>query len=231
VVQVSGGPPVVVVADQFHDMVGYSFFPGRRFIEVFRAQEPARFMRSSPISLFGQSAVGTTKIDRDRQQDVDGAIVFAGPSASKLPAVPTGRGPILATPTRLADVRFVALESRPDGSAILVMKRSAVPPPPRAGTVANIPARTIARGPCSLAHARVRFDGGRLPLLRRWYAVRGEPLQLGRGWVVAARDRTSRPCLCYCFQHPLHFLAARLRSVDSLSPAIWKVRGSSSLDF
>jgi hypothetical protein len=173
-----GGPPVVVVADQFHDMVGYSFFPGRRFIEVLRAKEPARFMRSSPISLFGQSAVGTTKIDQDRHQDVNGAIVFASLSASKLPAVPTGRGPILATPTRLADVRFVALESRPDGSAILVMKRSA----PRVQVLSrtSLPGQSLAAPAASRTHVFVStagafhsFDAGTMSEVGRFSWVGG----------------------------------------------------------
>jgi outer membrane protein assembly factor BamB len=175
---VSGGPPVVVVADQFHDMVGYNFFPGQRFLEVLRAKEPARFMRSSPISLFGQSAVGTTKIDQDRHQDVNGAIVFASLSASKLPAVPTGRGPILATPTRLADVRFVALESRPDGSAILVMKRSA----PRVQVLSrtSLPGQSLAAPAASRTHVFVStagafhsFDAGTMSEVGRFSWVGG----------------------------------------------------------
>jgi hypothetical protein len=142
--------------------------------------QETRFMRSSPISLFGQSAVGTTKIDQDRHQDVNGAIVFASLSASKLPAVPTGRGPILATPTRLADVRFVALESRPDGSAILVMKRSAVPPRVQVLSRTSLPGQSLAAPAASRTHVFVStagafhsFDAGTMSEVGRFSWVGG----------------------------------------------------------
>src|SRR5262245_56372019 len=51
VVQVAAGPPLVIVADDLHDVVGYSFSPTDGFIERFRAHDPARFMRSSPTLL------------------------------------------------------------------------------------------------------------------------------------------------------------------------------------
>ena len=37
VVEVSGGPPLVIVSDDFHDVVGYSFFPSRRYRGLSRA--------------------------------------------------------------------------------------------------------------------------------------------------------------------------------------------------
>jgi hypothetical protein len=51
-----------------------------------------------------------------------GAIVFAGPSPSSVRPV-TGVGTILATPTRIADDRFVAVEYRADGSGLLLVRR------------------------------------------------------------------------------------------------------------
>src|SRR5262249_47759852 len=119
VVEVAGGPPVVIVADQLHDVVGFSFFPGRRFIEVFRAPAPARFVRASRSLLScGHFAVGTAAMGLGDE----GAIVFAGPadvSVSKLKPVPHfSMGAFLATPTRLADNRFVVVETRLGDGAI-----------------------------------------------------------------------------------------------------------------
>ena len=208
VVQVSAGAPLVVVADQFHDVAGFSFSPTAGFFERFRAHEPASFMRSSPTPLFGHSTVGTTtKIDLDEQQEIAGAIFFAGPSASKLTSV-RGLSPILATPTRLEDVRFVVVESRADGSAILVLKRVLVPDRVRILSRTSLPGQSIAAPAASRTHVFVS-TAGRLPLLRRRNNDRGRPPELVRRWAVAARDRTGRPCLCYCLQHPLHFPAAR----------------------
>jgi outer membrane protein assembly factor BamB len=115
-VELFASPPVVIVSDGVHDVVGYSFFPGRRFIEVFRAHDAARFMRSSPTLLLdGHSAVGT-----------GGAIVFAGPNPNKLRPV-TKTDAIFGAPTRLADGRFVVVENRDadrtSGSAVTVLRR------------------------------------------------------------------------------------------------------------
>jgi hypothetical protein len=148
----------VVVADQFHDVVGYDFSPTAGFMERFRTHDPARFMRSSPMPLFGHSAVGTTRIDKN--EEFGGEIVFAGPSTSELPPVrPLPPSPIVATPTRLADVRFVALESRSDGSAVLVMKRVAAPVRVRVLSRTSLTGQSIAAPAASRTHVFVSTAG------------------------------------------------------------------------
>ena len=69
VVQVSAGAPLVVVADQFQDVAGFSFSPTDGLIERFRTHDPEHFMRSSPIPLFGHTAVGTTTIRPGHQDE------------------------------------------------------------------------------------------------------------------------------------------------------------------
>jgi PQQ-like domain len=158
VVQVAGGPPLVVLADQFNDVVGYSFSPTTGFIERSRARDRARLMRSSPMLLLsGHTAVGTAGVDSG-----DGAIVFAGPAASKLqPVTVKGMGQILATPTRLADDRFVVVELRSNGSAISVLKRVpvAVPPPVRILSRTVLPGQSIAAAAASRTHVFVSTAG------------------------------------------------------------------------
>jgi hypothetical protein len=158
VVQVSTGPPLVIVADQFHDVVGYNFSLTGGFIERFRAQYPPRFVRSSPMLLLsGHSAVGTALI---RRGSVDGAVFFTGPSASE-PTPVVGMGPVLSTPTRLADDRFVVVEWRFGGSAISVLKRVpvAVPPPVRILSRTPLPGQSIAAAAASRTHVFVSTAG------------------------------------------------------------------------
>ena len=87
-----------------------------------------------------------------------GAIVFAGPRTSELPPV-IGLSPILATPTRLADVRFVVLELRSDGSTVLVMKHTAAPP--RVSVLSRTPltGQSIAAPAASRTHVFVSTAG------------------------------------------------------------------------
>jgi hypothetical protein len=93
-----GGTPWVIVSDQLNDVVGYTFYPDGRFIENTRLHDTGRRMRSAPAVLpDSHSAVGTDK-----------GVVFAGPSMSKLPAVP-GVGETYAAPTRTAAGRTVVV--------------------------------------------------------------------------------------------------------------------------
>jgi hypothetical protein len=182
VVEVSGGPPLVIVADDFHDVVGYSFFPGRRFIEVFRVHDLKHFMRSSPMLLLsGHTAVGTAPVGSG-----DGAIIFAEPATSKLkPVTVKGMGPILTTPTRLADGRLVVVEPRfgvDPGTAISVLKRVAVAkqPPMRIVSRTVLSGQSIAAAAASRTHVFVStagafhtFDAGTMTEVGRFSWVGG----------------------------------------------------------
>ena len=182
VVEVSGGPPLVIVSDDFHDVVGYSFFPSRRFIEVFRSHDGAHFMRSSPMLLSsGHTAVGTAGVGSD-----DGAIIFTEPAESKLrPVTVKGMGTILPTPTRLADTRVVVVEPRfgvDPGTAISVLKRVAVavPPPMRILSRTVLPGQSIAAAAASPIHVFVStagefhtFDAGAMTEVSRFSWVGG----------------------------------------------------------
>ena len=90
----SGGPGhvFVIVSDQLHDIVGYSFaVEPSRLTETFRVRDEARRLLSAPmVSPEGQTIVGAS----------DG-VVFAGPIANKLPAITSNIGAVLATPTTL----------------------------------------------------------------------------------------------------------------------------------
>ena len=85
-----GGAPFVIVSDQRHDIVGYTFSSKPSLTETFRVQNKAHRLLSPPMVLpDGRTLVGA-----------DGAIVFAGPNAIKLPPV-TGLGTVVAAaPTR-----------------------------------------------------------------------------------------------------------------------------------
>jgi hypothetical protein len=187
VAQFSPGAPLVVVADQFQDVAGFSFSPTAGFIERFRTHDPEHFMRSSPIPLFGHTAVGSTIVQPGHQDESGGAIVFAGPSASKLPPV-IGLSPILATPTRLADVRFVVLESRSDGSALLAMKHTAAPPRVSILSRTSLTGQSIAAPAASRTHVFVStagafhsFDAGTMAEVGRlsWFGGGLSPPAIG----------------------------------------------------
>jgi hypothetical protein len=182
VVEVSGGPPIVIVADQFHDVVGYSFSPTDGFIERFRAHDRARSMRSSPMLLSsGHTAVGTAGGGSG-----DGAIIFAGPSARIPPPVTVkGMGPIVPTPTRLADARFVVVEGRfgdSPSTAISLLRRVPVadPPPFRIQSRMFLPGQSISPAAASRTHVFVStagafhsFDAGTMTEVSRFSWVGG----------------------------------------------------------
>ncbi len=98
VVQFSLGAPLVVVADQFHDVVGFSFSPTPGFGERFRTHDPARFM---PRHRCRSSSAVPWELRELRQRRVwRGNCLCWTEHERALPA--RGMSPIVATPTRLA---------------------------------------------------------------------------------------------------------------------------------
>ncbi len=107
------GTPWVIVADGVHSIVGYHFLPGAGFVERFRNQEKGALLRSAPVVL----PDGHTATSAIHQTGRAGAIIFAGPNASKLPVVP-GLTPVEAAPTRTVD-RLVVVVQRDLAFAVL----------------------------------------------------------------------------------------------------------------
>jgi hypothetical protein len=121
-----GGTPFVVISDNLHDVVGYTF-SGGAFIESFRVHDKNRFMRSAPTILpDGHTiiAVERVKIDDDGAPvgSGEGGAIFAGPNFNKV--APIGGISIpYATPTRLADGRVLLLEGY---ESLTVLENNAV---------------------------------------------------------------------------------------------------------
>jgi hypothetical protein len=172
----------VIVADQFHDLVGFSFSQGSGFKEVFRVHDSEHSMLSSPMLLSSlHTAVGTAATGSG-----DGAIVFAGPEASPPKAVTVkGMGPIVPTPTRLADARFVVIEGRfgnSPGTAISLLRRVSVvkPPPMRILSRTVLTGQSIVPAAASRTHVFVStagafhtFDAGTMTEVSRFSWVGG----------------------------------------------------------
>jgi hypothetical protein len=130
-----GGTPWVIVSDQIHDVVGYTFQPDGRFFENFRLHDTARAIRSAPAMLGDSHSITAT----------DSGAVFAGPSGVKLPAV-TGLPAGEATPTRMADGRVVLVGV--DGRVTLLQGSQAV-------WSADLPGRTLVGAAASRTHVFV----------------------------------------------------------------------------
>jgi hypothetical protein len=99
-----GGVPWVIVADQYHDIVGYTFHIPQGLIETIRVHDESRRLVSAPMVLpDGHTLVAGGDTNAS-------TIVFAGPNMNKLPPV-TGLGPIAAAPTRTKNGMVVVVES------------------------------------------------------------------------------------------------------------------------
>jgi hypothetical protein len=141
-----GGTPHVVVSDHVHDVVGFTFAAGAGFRETFRARDPARVLTSPPMVLpDGHTVVGTVG-------KADGAIVFAGPNLNKLPAV-TGLRAIYGAPTRTADGRIMAVETRTSGGGFAILRES--------GLVSrtDLPGQSIVSAAASRTHVFIATAG------------------------------------------------------------------------
>jgi hypothetical protein len=109
-----GGTPFVVISDNLHDVVGYTF-SGGAFVESFRVHDKTRFMRSAPAILpDGHTIIGFehVRIDDDGAPvgSGKGGAIFAGPNFNKVAPI-GGVATVYATPTRLADGRVLLLDS------------------------------------------------------------------------------------------------------------------------
>jgi hypothetical protein len=109
-----GGTPFVVISDNLHDVVGYTF-SGGAFIESFRMHDKNRFVRSAPAILpDGHAIIGFegVKIDDDGAPvgSGTGGAIFTGPNFNKVTPI-SGIYTVYATPTRLADGRVLLLDS------------------------------------------------------------------------------------------------------------------------
>jgi hypothetical protein len=171
----AGGAPIVVATDQRHDIVGYTLSSKPGLTETFRVQNKAHRLLSPPMVLpGGRTLVGA-----------DGAIVFAGPNAIKLPPV-TGLGTVVAAaPTRTVTGFAVAV-----GLQELALLRDA-----KVVSRASLPAPSFTSAAASRTHvfvsttdAFVTFDAeAQAPLLTfDWVGGGTSPPAIGpRGHVYA----------------------------------------------
>ncbi|MEZ5830475.1 MAG: hypothetical protein R3D05_04800 [Dongiaceae bacterium] len=89
--------PQIVVADSFHDLVGYSF-NGNAFQELYRARDAKRVLLGTPMLLNDGHAMIAV-----RDKDYKSNVLFAARGLKDI-LVPTA--PSFASPTRLKDGRF-----------------------------------------------------------------------------------------------------------------------------
>jgi len=110
-----GGTPWILLSDDYHELVGLTF-SGGAFVEAFRVHDPKHFMRSAPTimpdkhTVIGVQNVTLDTIGNEFAGKIGGAM-FAGPNQNKVAPI-TNFLPVYAAPTRLADGRFVLIESR-----------------------------------------------------------------------------------------------------------------------
>jgi hypothetical protein len=144
-----GGTPFIVVSDRVHDVAGYTF-SGGAFLESFRVHNDDLFMRSSPAILpDGHTVIGVEDLERDDdgapQGSGAGGVIFTGPNFNKVAPI-KGIGPIVATPTRLADGRVLLLSR--DGK-LTVLENN------KAGTSGNLPGQSAVSPVASQTHVFV----------------------------------------------------------------------------
>jgi outer membrane protein assembly factor BamB len=171
----AGGAPLVIVTDQRHEVVGYTFSSKPALTERFRVRSTAQRLLSPPMVLpDGQILVGTA----------DGAIVFTGSSTTKLQSA-TGFGPVIAAPTRT--VTGFAVAGGLEGLALLrngkVVSRASLPAPSYTSAAAS---RTHVF--VSTTDAFVTFDAeAQAPLLTfDWVGGGTSPPAIGPGGHVYA---------------------------------------------
>jgi hypothetical protein len=132
-----GGAPWIIVSDQSHDIVGYTYSAGKGFLENFRASEPSRQLASPPMVLpDGHSVVGAA--------GKRGAVVFAGPNMNKLPPV-TGLRSVWAAPTRTVDGLVIVMENSTTGGFAVLNSGKRV-------SFADLPGQSIVSPAASRTH-------------------------------------------------------------------------------
>ncbi len=98
-----GGAPFVIVTDQLHTIVGYTFSAKPSLTETFRVRDESRKLMSPPMVLpNGHTLVGA-----------EDGVVFAPPNGVKLPALTSNLGAVRAAPTLLADGRAAVVDAGP----------------------------------------------------------------------------------------------------------------------
>ncbi len=110
----AAGAPLVIVSDQVHDIVGYTFSSNVTLIESFRFHDEAHALNSTPVVLpDGQILMGTAGAH-------EAGIVRTGPDGIKRSTV-AGLGTVYGAPTRTVRGRVVVIGFVGNGQLSLLL--------------------------------------------------------------------------------------------------------------